>query len=440
MSFGKRMTKLNSKQERVKSFVKSKNNSNIKFVSDNNFLEYVKNNELDMIWYNLCNLDEGIKVSAYTPLFPDNNIISHFEKKCTKIDCNGTLVIPIDDINNKVIFKRVCNGDNKGLICNKSESILYRWISPYNKHKLWFNDFETIYKYALMGRTFYSTNVVYDIDIVKSKSNYTDEKLIKACSLYMDFDIKQGTILDVNNKIELNKAISIVREQLDTFVPDSYNVQTSGNGAYIMLHHKLATKDLFNIMAKYNAWTRYMNEMIQKEGITKIKIDAINMPSRVFKLIASPHQKYDLVAIPLEYDCDISKIDNDKFKLKNFNISDYKNDDDIFSFCDRFKKYDIMSLYNFLDEHCEKNIHSDLRAVRYDYTISSNAITNSNLDENIKKPYFNKQSSEWQTFNSDIHGRVIYKIKNGHYEIEMLGIKKEDVQGIVDEIKQLKGV
>lgn len=438
--FGKRIIKSNVVKEKTKKFMKNKNSNVTKFVSNNNFLEYIKNNELDTLWLNLCNLDEGIKVSAYTPLFPDNNIISYFEKKCTKKDCNGTLSIPMDDADNRVVFKRVCNGNNKGLICNKSESILYRWISPINKSKLWFNDFETIYKYALIGRTFYSTNVVYDADIIKSKSNYTDEKLIKSCSLYMDFDIKQGTILDVNNKIELDKSISIVRERLDTFVPNSYNIQTSGNGAYIILHHKLATKDLFNIMAKYNAWIRYMDEMLQKEGITKIKIDAINMPSRVFKLVGSPHQKYDLVALPLEYDCNISKINNDEFKLKNFNIDNHKSDNGTVNFYNRFKKSDTKSLYDFLDEHCEKNIYSDLRAVRYDYSISSNAITNSNLEENIKKPYFNKQSSEWQTFNSDIHGRVIYKIKNGQYEIEMLGIKKENIQSIVNEIKQLKGV
>lgn len=406
------------------------------------YLKHVTDNNLHFIWSSWCNPKntEGIRLAAYTPLFPENNNVELHNRKCTRKGCSGTKVIPLDHIVNRIIYKRVCNGTINGSTCGAYQTILYRWISQGNRTKLWFNTPDTVKNYVTHGRTFYATSIIYSNQIVIPRMQYVDESLMKATSLYVDIDIKRGTICDQENRNDLQKAFDLLRDELDTFVPNSYNLQTSGNGAYFIIHHNLVKADIMNTLSKFNAWIIHMGLKLKNSGITRVKLDPINMPSRVFKIIGSPHQTKDLVARPLEYDVKIDKLAPDKFKLKNFNINEYIDPSTKkLKFYDRCDVGETKSLYQYLEEHMQHNVNSDLRAIRHNYNESISIITGEEqetVDEYQKRlmkeaeMYINNIT--WKQFQTDIPGRIMYKETDDGYEIEMIGVKDEDIDKMLE--------
>jgi hypothetical protein len=416
--------------------------------SEKDYLNHIIKNKLDLIWQSYCNPKsvEAIRLAAYTPIYTDK-LVEFLERKCPRKECNGNMIVPLDDRVRRVINKIVCNGTVKGSACGNYKMILYRWVSPSDQTKLWFQDIETIKYYGNIGRTFYATLSLYDKKITHKNSMYVNESLMKAHTLGMDIDIKKGrgTICDLENREEIDKVLTIIRKELDTFVGGSYNLQTSGNGVYIFLNHNLVKVDIFNQMARFNGWINYLNNVIKENGVTRIKIDAINMPSRVFKLVGSIHQKYDLISIPLDKDCHISEMSGDEFKLKNFNIEKYINPDTgKLKFYDRYDERDKKSLYDFLEEHTQKHPYGDLRAIRYQYSVE--AITgdeqkdteNKGEDEELNKTESEKFSAYytgWKPLDVQIPGRIIHKkMPDGRHQIEMLGVQEEDVDKVLDKI------
>ncbi|MDD3474272.1 MAG: hypothetical protein PHP08_00030 [Candidatus Dojkabacteria bacterium] len=412
------------------------------------YRNHIIENNLYNIWYGWCNPNSvnGIRVSAYTPLYNDINIKTS-EKKCTKKSCkNGTYKIQEDSHQRKILYKKVCN------VCNASQTILYRWISQYDNTKIYFDSPEIVKKYSLLGRAFYGTLTLYDKKIVPPKGMYVDEGLMKAHTLGIDIDINEGTICDLPNKEEIDKCLHIIRESLDTFVPNSYNLQTSGNGIYVFLHHKLCTKDIRYTMSQYNSYIKYLQRLCDEKGITKVKIDPINMPSRVYKLIGSIHQKYDLVCIPLDYDCRLSQMNSESFKLKNFNINNFIIDGKL-QFYNRVDEKERINLYKFLEEHSSESEHSNTRAYKHKFNetmaIGSDAISEENQFDSLKRSYNEKlkQMSDdefmnyhvgWKKFDIDISGRVIYKNNtDGTKTIEMIGVPKEKHREIREAIWKL---
>lgn len=410
------------------------------------YKNHILNNNLHNIWYGWCNpkSSNGIRVSAYTPIYSDIQVEINETKKCTKVSCNnGMYKIPEEDKQKRILYKKVCN------ICGAKNTILYRWISKQNNTKIYFDTPETVKKYSTIGRSFYATLTLYDKDIVPPKGMYVDEKLMVSHTLGMDIDIIKGTICNLENRRELDKCIDIIKENLNTFVPNSYNLQTSGNGVYVFLHHSLCTKDIRYTMSQYNSYIKYLQNECAAKGLTKIKIDPINMPSRVYKLIGSIHQKYDLVCIPLDIDCKLSKMNNDEFKLKNFDINKYMIDGKL-KFYNRVDKNEHFNLYKFLGEHTLETENSGLRAYRHKFNetgaIASDAITNENQFEKLRKRYKQKLESiteeefmkyyvGWKKLNIDIPGSVIYKNNvDGTKTIEMIGVKKEQHKEILKKI------
>lgn len=409
------------------------------------YLNHIVKNKLDLIWFGYCNPKsvEAIRLAAYTPQYSDK-IVEMLGRKCPRKECNGNMVVPLDDRIRKIINKIVCNGTVKGSACGNYKMILYRWVSASDQTKLWFQNIDTVKYYGDIGRTFYATLSLYDKRILPKTSMYVNESLMKAHTLGMDIDIKRGTICDIENRKEVDVVLDIVREELDTFVGGSYNLQTSGNGIYVFLHHNLVKVDIFNQMARFNGWISYLNKTIKEVGITRIKIDPINMPSRVFKLIGSIHQKYDLVCIPLEYDCSIGNMESDEFKLKNFDIEKFIVDGKL-QFYNRYDNKDKKSLYNFLEEHTEKHVYGDLRAIRYNFKESVGAITGEEQEDQEERKEERKKQIEigefsdyytgWRPVNIDIPGRVIHKKRSdGRHEIEMLGVDEDNIDKILDKI------
>lgn len=411
--------------------------------SEKDYLNHIVKNKLDLIWFGYCNPKsvEAIRLAAYTPIFRDKTV-EMLERKCPRKECNGYMVVPLDDRVRKIINKIVCNGTVKGSACGNYKMILYRWVSASDQTKLWFQNIDTVKYYGDIGRTFYATLSLYDKRILPKTSMYVNESLMKAHTLGMDIDIKhgRGTLCDIENREEIDAVLDIVREELDTFVGGSYNLQTSGNGIYVFIHHNLVKVDIFNQMARFNGWISYLNKTIKEVGITRIKIDPINMPSRVFKLIGSIHQKYDLISIPLAHDCHLSGIDSGEFKLKNFDIEKYIIDGKL-QFYNRYNNEDKKSLYNFLEEHTEKHVYGDLRAIRYNFKESVGAITGEEQEdqeerkEQIESGEFSDYYTGWRPINIDIPGRVIHKKRpDGRHEIEMLGVDEENIDTIFDKI------
>lgn len=409
--------------------------------TEKDYLNHIIKNKLDSIWYGYCNPKsvDAIRLATYTPIYSEK-LVELLERKCSRHECDGNMVVPLDDRTRRVINKIVCNGTVKGSACGNYKMILYRWVSAADQTKLWFKDIETVRRYGEIGRTFYATLSLYDRRILPKSSMYVNESLMRAHTLGMDIDIKhgRGTICDSVNREEIDVVLDIVRERLNTFAEGSYNLQTSGNGTYIFLHHNLVKIDIFNQMARFNSWINYLNKVIKENGVTRIKIDPINMPSRVFKLIGSIHQKHDLVCIPLIHDCHISKMESDEFKLKNFNIEKFIIDGKL-QFYNRYNTDDKKGLYDFLEEHTQKNQYGDLRAIRYDFKESVGAITGEEQKEDNEIAKESEEFSDyytgWEPLNIDISGRVIHKRRpDGRHEIEMLGVKEENIDMILDKI------
>lgn len=410
--------------------------------NEKDYLNHIIKNRLDQIWHSYSNPKsvDAIRLAAYTPIYSEK-FVELLERKCPRKGCSGSMIVPLDDKIRRVIYKLICNGTVNESACGNYKMILYRWISQKDQTKLWFGDINTMRYYAGLGRAFYATLSLYDRRILPKSSMYVNESLIRAHTLGMDIDIRQGrgTICDIENRKEIDQVLNIVRGELDTFVGNSYSLQTSGNGLYIFLHHNLVKADIFNQMARFNSWINYLNKAIKVVGITRIKIDPINMSSRVFKLIGSIHQKYDLVCVPVMYDCYLSKMDSNEFKLNSFNIEKYIDPNTgKLNFYNRYNEKDKKSLYDFLEEHTEKHCYGDLRAIRYNFKESVGAITGEEQEEEdtIKaSDEFSNYYTGWRLLEVETPGRVIHKrLPNGRYQIEALGIDEKDMDKILDKV------
>ncbi len=413
------------------------------FDSPEKILEHVRKNGLNYIWssYSTPKSIDAIRLNAYTPIYNENKI-KYMNKECPRIDknkilCGGTLEIPKEDIERGVIHILKCSNPK----CRRYSRKIYRWINSSDKHKLHFDTPEKVDEYSYQGRAFYGTLTLHDKNIIQPKIQYVNEKLIKACSLGIDIDIISGTILDLINREELQKTIDLITEKLNTFIPNSYTIQTSGNGIQIFVHHNLCRVNVFETMAKMNGLIIHLDSLRKDKGITKIKIDPLNTPGRLFKLIGSPHQKYDLVCIPINEN--LMKIKSDEFKLENFDINKYKDDNGKLLFYNKCDINETKALYEILNENTIKHPEYGERALRYKFKdiveITTNQKQDFTPDEEEK---YQKQIDEetdrifgWQKFNTETSGRVHFKELKDNYIIQMY-TNDIDKEKILKEFKE----
>ena len=399
-------------------------------------LDYVRKNRLNGLWAGWSNPSsiDGIRLAAYTPIY-SQELAEIIMKKCPRIDgitkkqCPGTWVVPKDDMEKGVITKIVCNHPG----CRRYKPIIWRWVASGDRRKLYFESKELVDFYATRGRSFYGTLSIHDKKIISPKAHYVSERFIVGTTLGIDIDILNGTICDSLNKEDVQKTIDLLKEELDTFVPKSYNLQTSGNGVYLLLHHSLCRREVFSTMAKFNGWITHMDVIRQEKGIMRTKIDPLNSPGRLFKMFGSPHQKHDLVCIPLEIDCDITKIENDEFKLKNFDINKYIVDGKL-NFYNRSNIEETKNLYQFLEDHSARCPDYGDRALRYRFKEITEIITgeeqsnsSEEIDEEIDRLF------GWEEFKTESPGRVHYKRKNGTFIVQSYG---KDHDAIIKEFRE----
>jgi len=413
------------------------------FDSPLKILEHVRKNNLNNIWssYSTPKSIDGIRLNAYTPLY-NENLARYITKKCPRankngVPCEGTLQIPKDDIERRVIHTLKCSNPK----CRRYKRTIYRWLSATDKHKLHFNSPEKVDEYAPQGRAFYGTLTLHDKSIIHPKSQYVNEKLIKACSLGIDIDIINGTILDTINREELQKTIEIVTEELDTFIPNSYNIQTSGNGIQIFIHHNLCKINVFETMARMNGLIIHLDSIREERGISKIKIDPLNTTGRLFKLIGSPHQKYDLVCIPINEN--LMKIDKNEFKLENFNINNYKDSNEKLLYYNKCNINETKALYEVLENNTTKHPEYGERALRYkfkdivelitgqtqEFTPEEESKYQSQIDEEIDRIF------GWEKFNTNTPGRVHFKKQKDNYVLQIYS-SVTDKEKILKEFKE----
>lgn len=399
-------------------------------------LNYVMRNRLDELWTAWSNPVNtgGIRLSAYTPIY-SQELADMLMRKCPRIDgetkqqCPGTWVVPKDDVERGVITKIACNHPG----CRRYKPIIWRWSAPGDRRKLYFETKELVDFYSTRGRSFYGTLSIHDKKIIAPKAHYVNERYILGTTLGIDIDIINGTICDPLNKEDMQRTIDLLKEELDTFVPGSYNLQTSGNGIYFLLHHGLCKKDIFPTMARFNGWITHMDAIRQEKGIVRTKIDPLNSPGRLFKMVGSPHQKHDLVCIPLGVDCDITKMDNNDFKLKNFSIGKYIVDGRM-SFYNRCNIEETKGLYQFLEEHSERCPDYGDRALRYKFKEITEILTGEEqpdspeeIDKSIDRLF------GWEEFKTESPGRVHYKKKNGMFMVQSYG---RDHDRIIKEFRE----
>lgn len=403
------------------------------------YLNYIVKNNLDSIWSSWCNPasgDGGIRVAAYKPLYNDSYAkwLDAGNKPCKK--CTGYFVIPDADKQRRIINRWRCN------VCSSKKDVLYRDMDKRDPNgrrtsKLYFSDNNTVRFYGNKGRTFYSTLILYDKQILNPSAIYGDASLMKSVTLGIDIDIKNGCITETKNRSELQKAIDHLKiEFLDKIVPKSYNLQSSGNGIYVLLHHKLVSTDVFKTCLLFNELISEMNNDIENEFV---KMDALNGASRVFKLMGSIHQQYDLVAIPLPYDVDLTKMNPEQFKLSKFTINDYidKQTGNLEYYYKRYDMQDSKSLYDFLEKNVALLSTSSPRAMRA-------KVRGKDVDETkwaSQCAEFMKKDA-WTLLDLDIPGEVYFRIKDEGLEINLFRVPKEDRDKISkiakDKIKDMK--
>lgn len=395
------------------------------------YKDYVIKNKLDIIWSSWSNPQSGgIRTAAFKPIYTDSYSAwaDAGNKKCTKKNCTGKFVIPDEHKKKRVMNIWRCN------ICTTKKDILYRDIDKVDsngrkKSKLYLFNGDVVRYYADKGRPFYSTLIVYDKKITDPHAQFSDVSLMKSVTLGIDIDLKNGCITDKKNREELQKAINRLKEKfLDKIVPGSYNLQTSGNGIYILIHHELVNKNVFEICTFYNALITEMNEEIENDYV---KLDALNGPSRVFKLIGSIHQEHDVVAIPLKHDCDLTKMTEDDFKLKNFNIDNYFNKDSgKLEYYNRLDLKDSEPLYEYLKNNYAMLPTSSPRAMR--------AARRGNMDDAKWAEYCAKfmKKEAWIMLDVGLPGEVYYRIKDNSIEINLFRIQEEEKSRIKKLVRQ----
>jgi hypothetical protein len=393
------------------------------------YKDYIIKNELDIIWTTWSNPSSGeIRTAAYKPIYTDSYAAwaDAGNKKCTKKNCTGIFVISDDDKKIRIMNKWRCN------VCTTKKDILYRDVDASSdgrkKPKLYFGNRDTVRFYAGKGRTFYSTLIVYDKKIIDPYAQFSDVSLMKSVTLGIDIDLKNGCITDAKNREELQKTINIIREKfLDKIVPGSYNIQTSGNGVYILIHHLLVQKNVFEVCTFYNVLITELNKEIENDYV---KLDALNGPSRVFKLVGSIHQAYDIVAIPLKHDVNLTKMSENDFKLKNFNIENYKDKNGNLEYYTRCDMKDSDSLYEYLKNNFAMLPTSSPRAMR--------AAKRGDIDETKwaeKCAEFMKKEA-WIMLDVDMPGEVYYRIKDNGLEMNLFRIPEEDKERVRIMVRQ----
>jgi hypothetical protein len=241
---------------------------------------------------------------------------------------------------------------------------------------------------------------------------------MKSVSLGIDIDLKKGCITGKTERMELDEALNKIRKKLGLVgVGNSYNLQSSGRGVYFLLHHKLVVSNIFETCVKFNALIVDWNNDIENEWL---KLDALNGPSRVFKLFGSIHQQDDVVALPLEYDVILSDMDSKNFLVENFDVNNYMNNGRL-NFYKRFDDSEIKNLEKYLKENVVVLPTSSPRAMK------ASVRGEEDLSKWEKRCAEFMSKENWRIFEGlDIPGEVYYRTSGEFLEVNLFRVSEED--------------
>ena len=222
MSFGKRINS-NWKNKKLENW------------SMSDYRRYVTDNGLDEIWLNYCNnkKDNSIKLVAYAPNYHYQATENNWVKiKCER--CGNFASVKLDK--NKACKDYQCKE------CNMIKGILFRKLSAKkNSDKIYFDNKNTIKKISSRMRTMYFTLINFDKEIIESNSLYVNDTLWRSITLGIDVDIKNmnDNITDLEVRKSIDIAKDIIKDEFNTFVPNSYTIMSSGNGLYFLINDNL---------------------------------------------------------------------------------------------------------------------------------------------------------------------------------------------------------
>ena len=348
--------------------------------------QFIYRNYLHQVWTEYCNPPEGLRCVAWIPNYPSQVEIGMHIRKVEHSNkereiCDGKLVLPYRG--EGAAYEYICEK------CGFKSYRLYRWktANPEDGKMIFLTD-KDVLRVSPLARCYYATLGVFRENIIDYKSLYSPENMT-GYTLGIDLDVNDGFFLNHKNKIDVSRAIFIIREELETFVPSSYNLQTSGNGIYFLLHHRLLNKDIEVALMKWQVVLADMKNKVERVYKCKnVNVNPfINDWARVFKMVGSLHQEYSTVCIPLPYDVNLMGYDLSHMKTELFKVT-YIREPTGVGFANSFYKRLDMNDKSGLQMRLNEIALEDIEKLREQFKMRSEGISNMmyplKMAENVK--------------------------------------------------------
>lgn len=363
--------------------------------------KHVVSNDLHHIWKIYSNPPGGVRLGATKPTSES----SPASKRCLRGGCDG-----VAQQTSSPSASYICQ------TCSKSWSPLYRWKTPHRASGwLHYTTPKMILSRASKTRAWYATLGIFDSTKL-NRQNVFDWRILTAYSLSIDIDVIHGTILDTKNIDALNKSIDYLKDVFSC-CPESINLQTSGNGVYLMLHHSLCTEDIHITAGKFRVLLSECAAEVSKITKKRIKIDdhLIN-PSQVFKLAGSYHQSLPLVAIPLDTEVPLSKSVLKQSNPKHFDMHNFITSDSHILWYNNKSSTEASALDHMLDELDIETTVTDsvihYKRIRDDGTIERTYTTNYQRDKITGAYVYSLNNSTPTTPQDDFDRRYAERCKD----------------------------
>ena len=397
------------------------------------FHHFVVDNNIDEIFVRQCNHPEGIRCVAVVPNYPSQFNIGKHILKCDK--CGGWMLLPNAS---EAAHLYTCQD------CGKQKRRMFRWQSSNsNSGKLFFETVEDVRAISKIARTYYSTLGVWDSAILDGGAVYND-KYLRGYTLGIDIDLIDGTLFDYKNVVAMNDALDMIRDELSTFVPNSYNLQTSGNGVYVLIHHSLITEDFYNAI---HLWSLLLDKMVREHEMPRVNIQVGNDFARVYKMVGSIHLVLPTVAVPLPHNVNLTKFNMHSTEVENINTDNWK--DIFYNRCDKGEATDLLRKFQeiheeFYDEASFLSKQKDRNSILLDADLDDEKdsdVFRKRKKANIIKKSRGKQLCAGVTHHKDYTSsnrlyvvRDNYRIQNMEESelkkiLEMYGLKIQDFLG-----------
>lgn len=335
---------------------KNKLANNINLWSQDDYNKFFYSNKIQDIYYPFMNCNEGFRLFVYKPSYINQKNMNFIESSCPKKNCNGI---------GKLLDKPV-GAFYKCSKCNKIFDKTFRWKSS-NKDSgnIVIENKKQLFWYSRLARTMYYTLGIWDNDEIKDgkEGAYGNHDKLKSWTFVVDIDVKHSLMLTSKNINRMNIVLSTIKNELDTFIPNSYEFMSSGNGMYVIVNHQLTKKFDYEMYTKaklvWLSFQMYLNDLFEKANVKNIKIDdkSTKLSSAFVKLPYTFHNKYDIISVPLGHDINLNKtsdikllLDSKRKNFTTFNINNYPK------FYDRYDKNDNKGFSAFINNYYDENI------------------------------------------------------------------------------------